>query len=232
MSFQEALDGLELPDIPSVSVPVDLELPGVDSPLQGLIDDANRITDVATEVTDAGKSFADLRGEVGATELKIADLDTEFGNVLDTVVDVKAASTGFFEDLLLLSDNAPTILGGLFSALDSVDSRFGDISAFVQGIASGNPVAVFSALPGLQQAVQDLLSPVGVSEADVQRDRAIQARQQIAESALSGAHQVDLTQDLDFLIRELTIRYIRSFPEAYANATIGAADGSAHRAGH
>ena len=113
LSFQEALDGLALPDIPSVSVPVDLELPGVDSPLQKLIEDANRITEVATEVTDVGKSFADLRGEVGATELTIADLDTEFGNLLDTVVDVKDTSTGFFEDLLLLSDNAPTNSGRL-----------------------------------------------------------------------------------------------------------------------
>ena len=101
-----------------------------------------------------------------------------------------------------------------------MDGRFGDISAFVQGIASGNPVAVFSALPGLQQTIQDLLSPVTGGEADIQRNQALQARTRIQESPLSGAHQVELTNQLDFLIRELTIRYIRSLPEAYANATI------------
>ena len=90
----------------------------------------------------------------------------------------------------------------------------------MQGLASGNPVQVFAALPGLQQSIQDLLSPVGVSDADVQRDRAIQARELIGDSALSGAHQVELTNQLDFLIKELTIRYIRSLPQAYEPATV------------
>ena len=69
------------------------------------------------EATDAGKSFSDLRGEVELTEISLADLDRDFGNLLDTVKASPGAVDEFRASLAFLSENAPGILGGLFTAL-------------------------------------------------------------------------------------------------------------------
>ena len=234
LGFKEALDGVALPDIPSVTVP-DLALSGVRSPLDKIIEDMNSVTDASDalekEVTGAGESFADLRTAVSASAPSLDTLESKFNAIEASVDDLPGGIRDFQASLASLSENAPNLMRGLFSVLSDVDDRFSGIAQTAGSIGKGDPIGFLSSIPGLQQSVQSLLAPLDESDASVQQRVALSVRRDIVGSDLSDRDKQSLLADLDNFIRELTIRYIRSLPAAFANATVAQQESSLQRQG-
>ena len=234
LDFKEALDGVALPDIPGVSVP-DIALPDAVSPLDAIIEDMNSAKGAADalekEVTEAGQSFEDLRASVTAAEPSLGALESKFDAIEDSVDSLPEGISDFQASLGLLSENAPNLLSGLFSVLSDVDDRFSGIATTAGSIAKGDPVGFLSSIPGLQQSVQSLLAPLDESDASVQQRVALSVRRDIVGSDLNNRDKGALLTDLDNFIREITIRYIRSLPEAFANATVAQQESSLQRQG-
>lgn len=224
LSFKETLDGVALPDIPDVTVP-DLTLPGVQSPLDAIIEDMNSVQGAADalqiEVTDAGQSFEDLRTAVTAAEPSLDTLESKFDAIQNSVEGIPKGIQEIAEEIQILSDNAPALFQGLFSVLNTVDSRFSGIQNTANAIASGDPVGFLTSIPGLQQSLQQIFAPIEESDLSVALRRAYSARRQVGQNTdLSPAQRGDILSQLDTFIREVTIRYIHSLPAAFANATI------------
>ena len=234
LDFKEALDGVALPDIPGVSVP-DIALPDAVSPLDAIIEDMNSAKGAADalekEVTDAGQSFDDLRASVTAAEPSLGALESKFDAIEESVDSLPEGISDFQASLELLSENAPNLLSGLFSVLSDVDDRFSGIATTAGSIAKGDPVGFLSSIPGLQQSVQSLLAPLDESDASVQQRVALSVRGDIVGSDLNNRDKGALLTDLDNFIREITIRYIRSLPEAFANATVAQQESSLQKQG-
>ena len=218
ISVKEALDGVKLP-IDDITPPT-LQIPGLDSPLEKIIEQSNAVNVLKTEVTDLAGSFDALRESTQAAEPSLDTLESKFDAIQTSVDGLPEGVSDFQDTLQLLSDNAPTILSGLFTVLGDLDSRFSGIGKTVGAIGSNDPVGFLASIPGLQQSVQSLLAPLDESDASVQQRVALSVRQDIASSNLSEADKASLLTTIDNFIREITIRYIRSLPEAFANATI------------
>ena len=228
LDLKEALEGVSLPteDV----APPTIEIPGLTSPLDTIIEDMNAAKgaadDLRQEVTDAGQSFDDLRVSVTAAEPSLDDLETKFSSIEASVDGLPEGISDFQASLELLSENAPNLLSGLFSVLSDVDDRFSGIAQTAGSIAKGDPVGFLSSIPGLQQSVQSLLAPLDESDASVQQRVALSVRRDIASSDLRQNDKQNLLADIDNFIREVTIRYIRSLPEAFANATVAQQESS------
>ena len=224
LSLKEALDGVAL-DTPDITPP-DLEIQGIDSPLEKIIEQSNAVNPVTKEVTDLAGSFDALRESTQAAEPSLDTLESKFDAIQSSVDGLPGGVSDFEDSLQLLSDNAPTILSGLFTVLGDLDSRFSGIGKTAAAIGSQDPVGFLASIPGLQQSVQSLLAPLDESDASVQQRVALSVRGDIAGSDLSEQDKQGLLTDLDNFIREVTIRYIRSLPEAFANATIAQQESS------
>lgn len=229
LDFKEALDGVALPDIPDVTVP-DLTLPGVQSPIDAIIEDMNSVQGAADalekEVTDAGQSFDDLRTATTAAEPSLDTLETKFDAIQTSVDGLPEGVSDFQASLELLSDNAPNLLSGLFDVLGQLDSRFDGIGRTAAAIGSGDPVGFLASIPGLQQSLQSLLAPLDESDASANQRAALAIRRKVQTAPLDESDQALLLGYLDTFIREVTIGYIRSQPEAFANATIAQQESS------
>lgn len=235
LSFKEALDGVALPDIPDVTAP-DLTLPGVQSPIDAIIEDMNSVQgaadDLEKEVTDAGQSFDDLREAVTAAEPSLDTLESKFDAIEDSVDDLPGGVSDFQDSLQLLSQNAPGLLSGLTTLLSDIDSRFAGISRTASAILSGDPVGFLSSIPGLQQSVQDLLTSAGdESEASGNQRAALSIRDKILAAPITESAQEILLEPLDNYIRENVINYIRSLPRALEASTVAQQQASLERRG-
>ena len=219
LSLKEALDGVAL-DTPDITPP-DLEIQGIDSPLEKIIEQSNAVNPVTKEVTDLAGSFDALRESTQAAEPSLDTLESKFDAIQSSVDGIPTGIQEIGEEIQILSDNAPALFQGLFSVLNTVDSRFSGIQNTANAIASGDPVGFLSSIPGLQQSLQQIFAPIEESDLSVALRRAYSARRQVDQNTdLSSAQRGDILSQLDTFIREVTIRYIHSLPAAFANATI------------
>ena len=208
-------------DIESVVVGVNsfqaLGTGGTQSPLDRIIEDMNSLEDAANtlekEIVDAGQSFDDLRSATGAAEPSLDALEGKFDNLSDSVYD-------FREDLRLLSANAPQLLSGLFTVLSGLDRRFSGIEQTARSIASGDPLSFLASIPSLQQSVQSLVAPIGESDASLRLRTALSARRRVEGADVDEDFRQEVLGNIDNLIRETVIHYVRSLPAAFAGAAI------------